>query len=275
MVGPDDKVGLVGRNGTGKSSLVSVICGQAPAHLRVAGDVDIQGTIGFLPQVPTPGGLGLEPTGFSHVLSARGLDVLDEELHRPARGERRPHHRGHRHVLRPRGALRRRRRLQPRRRDRPAGRGHRAAPGHVVRRHRLAVGRSAPARRHRAGPVRPARHPRARRAHQPPRPRRQALAQRRAVALPGGDARHQPRPQVARQRHHQGPEPGRRRTPGVQGQLHVLPGPAQRRHRAAGEEAQSSRTARSASSAPWPTPCGPAPRTGPARRRCSTAGSSA
>jgi len=82
MVGPDDKVGLVGRNGTGKSSLVSVICGQAPSHLRVRGDVAAQGTLGFLPQVPRPGGLGLEPTGFSHVLSARGLDVLDEELHK-------------------------------------------------------------------------------------------------------------------------------------------------------------------------------------------------
>src|SRR5579863_6971763 len=85
MVGPDDKVGLVGRNGTGKSSLVSVICGQVLPHLRVAGDVDVQGTLGFLPQVPTAGGLGLEPTGFSHVLSARGLDVLDEEMHRARR----------------------------------------------------------------------------------------------------------------------------------------------------------------------------------------------
>ena len=81
MVGPEDKVGLVGRNGTGKSSLVSVICRQVPPHLRVAGDVDIQGTIGFLPQVPTAGGRGLEATGFSHVLSARGLDVLDEQMH--------------------------------------------------------------------------------------------------------------------------------------------------------------------------------------------------
>ncbi len=55
MVGPDDKVGLVGRNGTGKSSLVSVICRQVLPHLRVAGGVDIQGSIGFLPQVPTVG----------------------------------------------------------------------------------------------------------------------------------------------------------------------------------------------------------------------------
>jgi ATPase subunit of ABC transporter with duplicated ATPase domains len=85
MVGSDDKVGLVGRNGTGKSSLVSVICGQVPAHLRTRGEVSVQGTIGFLPQVPVAGGLGLEPTGFSHVLSARGLDVLDEELHKAQR----------------------------------------------------------------------------------------------------------------------------------------------------------------------------------------------
>src|ERR1700681_458558 len=85
MVGPDDKVGLVGRNGTGKSSLVSIICGQAPPHLRTRGDITAQGTIGFLPQVPTARGLGLEHTGFSHVLSARGLDALDEELHESRR----------------------------------------------------------------------------------------------------------------------------------------------------------------------------------------------
>jgi ATPase subunit of ABC transporter with duplicated ATPase domains len=85
MVGPEDKVGLVGRNGTGKSSLVSIICGQVPSHLRTRGDVALQGTIGFLPQVPTAGGLGLDRTGFSHVLSARGLDVLDEELNEARR----------------------------------------------------------------------------------------------------------------------------------------------------------------------------------------------
>ncbi|MGA2519220.1 MAG: ABC-F family ATP-binding cassette domain-containing protein [Acidimicrobiales bacterium] len=81
LVGPGDKVGLVGRNGTGKSSLVSLICGPPPPHLRTAGDIVVQGSIGFLPQVPAPGGLGLEATGLSHVLSARGLDRLDDELH--------------------------------------------------------------------------------------------------------------------------------------------------------------------------------------------------
>jgi ATPase subunit of ABC transporter with duplicated ATPase domains len=81
VIGDGDKVGLVGRNGTGKSSLLAVLVGDHPAHLRSVGKVDITGTVGHLPQVPVPGGLGTEPTGFSHVLSARGLDVLDEQLH--------------------------------------------------------------------------------------------------------------------------------------------------------------------------------------------------
>ncbi len=38
------------------------------------------GAFGYLPQAPVPGGLGLEPTGFSHILSVRGLDVLDDAL---------------------------------------------------------------------------------------------------------------------------------------------------------------------------------------------------
>ena len=79
-IGSDEKVGLVGRNGTGKSSLVSVLVGDAGLHLHVSGTIQLTGTIGYLSQVPVPGGLGSDPTGFSHVLSARGLDVLDEEL---------------------------------------------------------------------------------------------------------------------------------------------------------------------------------------------------
>jgi ATPase subunit of ABC transporter with duplicated ATPase domains len=75
-----EKVGLVGRNGTGKSSIVSVIVGDSGDHLRVTGSVQSTGTLGYLPQMPVPGGLGTEPTGFSHVLSAKGLDVLDDSL---------------------------------------------------------------------------------------------------------------------------------------------------------------------------------------------------
>jgi ATPase subunit of ABC transporter with duplicated ATPase domains len=81
-VGSGEKVGLVGRNGTGKSTLVSAVLGVPAAGVRVSGNARTRGTVGFLPQVPTPQGLGLDSTGFSHVLSARGLDVLDDGLTR-------------------------------------------------------------------------------------------------------------------------------------------------------------------------------------------------
>ena len=80
VVGAGEKVGLVGRNGTGKSSFISVVVGEPTPQLRHRGNVRLLGSFGFLPQAPVPGGLGLEPTGFSHILSARGLDVLDEAV---------------------------------------------------------------------------------------------------------------------------------------------------------------------------------------------------
>ncbi len=80
VVGAGEKVGLVGRNGTGKSSFISVLVGQTSPELRHRGNVRLLGSFGYLPQAPVPGGLGLEPTGFSHILSARGLDVLDDAL---------------------------------------------------------------------------------------------------------------------------------------------------------------------------------------------------
>ena len=80
VVGAGEKVGLVGRNGTGKSSFISVLVGETSPQLRHRGNVRLLGSFGYLPQAPVPGGLGLEPTGFSHILSARGLDVLDDAL---------------------------------------------------------------------------------------------------------------------------------------------------------------------------------------------------
>jgi ATPase subunit of ABC transporter with duplicated ATPase domains len=80
VVGGGEKAGLVGRNGTGKSSFISVLVGEPAPQLRHRGNVRILGSYGYLPQAPVPGGLGLEPTGFSHILSARGLDVLDDAL---------------------------------------------------------------------------------------------------------------------------------------------------------------------------------------------------
>jgi ATPase subunit of ABC transporter with duplicated ATPase domains len=80
-VGDGEKVAIVGRNGSGKSTLLSVLLGQPGRRLRVAGSISRQGSWGFLPQEPVPGGLGVEPIGLSHVLSARGLDALDARVH--------------------------------------------------------------------------------------------------------------------------------------------------------------------------------------------------
>jgi ATPase subunit of ABC transporter with duplicated ATPase domains len=80
VVGAGEKVGLVGRNGTGKSSFISILVGEPAPQLRHRGNVRVLGSYGYLPQAPVPGGLGVEPTGFSHVLSSRGLDVLDDAM---------------------------------------------------------------------------------------------------------------------------------------------------------------------------------------------------
>ena len=230
VVGAGEKVGLVGRNGTGKSSFISVLVGEPTPQLRHRGNVRLLGSFGYLPQAPIPGGLGLEPTGFSHVLSARGLDVLDDALgtgppchgRRPLRGE-------HRALHRPAGAVPVQRRVRGRGGHGPPGRRPRPAPGTAPRGHRRAVGRPAPPGRPDAGALPGARADDPRRADQPPRPVGQALAARRAGALPGGAARGQPRPQAARPLHHQGAahlEPAADR---VEGQLLAVPGPARGR----------------------------------------------
>ena len=80
LVATGEKVGLVGRNGTGKSTLISVLVGEVDPEVRFAGEIKTFGTVGYLPQVPNAKGLGADATGFSHVLSGRGLDVIDEKL---------------------------------------------------------------------------------------------------------------------------------------------------------------------------------------------------
>ena len=80
VVGAGEKVALVGRNGTGKSTFISVIVDEPGPNVRTTGKAAIRGTYSTLPQVPVVGGLGLEPIGFSHILSGRGLDVLDDAL---------------------------------------------------------------------------------------------------------------------------------------------------------------------------------------------------
>jgi ATPase subunit of ABC transporter with duplicated ATPase domains len=72
-----DKVGLVGRNGAGKTSLLEVLGGHAPP---ASGRVMRKGAVGYLPQDPRPRGEGVDATALSHVLSGRGFDAEQRRL---------------------------------------------------------------------------------------------------------------------------------------------------------------------------------------------------
>ncbi|MDQ1397179.1 MAG: hypothetical protein QOG64_2438 [Acidimicrobiaceae bacterium] len=72
-----DKVGLVGRNGAGKTSLLRVLGGDDPP---AGGLVHHQGALGYLPQDPRPVGSGVDATALSHILSGRGLDDASRRL---------------------------------------------------------------------------------------------------------------------------------------------------------------------------------------------------
>lgn len=80
-VADGEKVAIVGRNGAGKTSLLSVLLGAPAPHVHSRGSVTRTGTFTHLPQVPVERGCGVEPNGLSHVLSARGLDRLDADVH--------------------------------------------------------------------------------------------------------------------------------------------------------------------------------------------------
>jgi len=72
-----EKVGLVGRNGAGKTSLLKVLGGEQPPS---GGTLHHTGGLGYLPQDPRPKGAGSQATGLSHILSGRGLDKAAERL---------------------------------------------------------------------------------------------------------------------------------------------------------------------------------------------------
>jgi ATPase subunit of ABC transporter with duplicated ATPase domains len=74
-VHPGDRIGLVGRNGAGKTTSLRVLAGES---LPYAGTVTSTAPIGYLPQDPREG--DLEVTAKNRVLSARGLDVLVADL---------------------------------------------------------------------------------------------------------------------------------------------------------------------------------------------------
>ncbi|MBK5221279.1 MAG: ABC-F family ATP-binding cassette domain-containing protein [Acidimicrobiia bacterium] len=66
-----DKVGLVGRNGAGKTSLFKTLGGAIPPKL---GTVKLVGGLGYLSQDPRVDATPPDIPGLTHVLSGRGLD---------------------------------------------------------------------------------------------------------------------------------------------------------------------------------------------------------
>ena len=71
QVGPGDKIGLVGRNGAGKTTMTKILAGES---LPAAGEVQRTGHIGYLPQDPRSG--DPEELVRDRILGARGLDRI-------------------------------------------------------------------------------------------------------------------------------------------------------------------------------------------------------
>ena len=72
-----EKVGVVGRNGAGKTSLLRVLAGEAEA---VRGTVTRRGALGYLRQDPRQHRADQDHTALVHVLEARGLQAMAEKL---------------------------------------------------------------------------------------------------------------------------------------------------------------------------------------------------
>ena len=210
-IAPGDKVGLVGRNGAGKTTMTRILAGEGQP---TSGTVTRVGGVGYLPQDPRTG--DLDVLARDRILSARGIDDVVRRLRvaEDADGQRQPGRprEGHAslHRGRRRAALRRWLRRGVRggpdqRQPRAAEPGARPAPRHPLR-------RPAPPRRAGPDPVLRRGDPAARRADQPPRRRLGQLAAR----LPQVEARRaggdQPRCRPARRDRQPGVPP--RRQPG-------------------------------------------------------------
>jgi ATPase subunit of ABC transporter with duplicated ATPase domains len=70
-----DRIGLVGRNGAGKTTMLKILAGEGQPH---AGSLEVRGTVGYLPQDPRTG--DLSQTARERVLSARGLDAIVRDM---------------------------------------------------------------------------------------------------------------------------------------------------------------------------------------------------
>ncbi len=71
QVGAGDRIGLVGRNGAGKTTMTRILAGEA---LPAGGQVTRTGQIGYLPQDPRTG--DLDQLARDRILSARGIDTI-------------------------------------------------------------------------------------------------------------------------------------------------------------------------------------------------------
>ncbi|MDN6170165.1 MAG: ATP-binding cassette domain-containing protein, partial [Micrococcaceae bacterium] len=70
-----DKIGLVGRNGAGKTTMTRVLAGEAEP---TGGTVTRNGSIGYLPQDPRTPNMG--QLARDRILSARGMDEIVTKL---------------------------------------------------------------------------------------------------------------------------------------------------------------------------------------------------
>jgi ATP-binding cassette subfamily F protein 3 len=86
-VQPGDRIGLVGRNGAGKTTSLRTFAGETLPHV---GKIDRTGPVGYLPQDPRTG--DLDVLARDRVLSARGLDTLVTDIAKAQIGlAERPH----------------------------------------------------------------------------------------------------------------------------------------------------------------------------------------
>lgn len=74
---PGDKVGIVGRNGAGKTSMLKVIAGEV---MPATGKISMVGDMGYLNQEPKADAAIANQRVLDRVISGRSLDVLAQEL---------------------------------------------------------------------------------------------------------------------------------------------------------------------------------------------------
>jgi ATPase subunit of ABC transporter with duplicated ATPase domains len=72
-----DKMGVVGRNGAGKTSTLKVLAGESPPH---SGAIERRGALGYLRQDPRQHRADDGVTGLEHILAARDLVELNRSL---------------------------------------------------------------------------------------------------------------------------------------------------------------------------------------------------